>query len=170
MITGAIAVAGRLPPAGPFAGQPPSAGRAKFVSASFRTNPPTVTHAPKLTLTVVVTASASPAASTAANALVDGAGARSVPAQAGRRTPGGAPGGTGSGRAAPSRIRPARRRGARISGTDALTPIPVRAHAMRTDSGRPSPSIRFRTWTPVATSVAWRRSARDRSASPITRL
>src|SRR3954468_16152500 len=47
------------------------------------------------------------------------------------------------------------RRGARISGTDALTPTPVRAHAMRTDSGRPSSSIRFRTWTPMATSVAW---------------
>ena len=62
------------------------------------------------------------------------------------------------------------RRGARISGTDAPTPTPVRVHAMRTDSGRPSSSIRFRTWTPMATSVAWRRSARDRSASPITRL
>jgi len=63
-----------------------------------------------------------------------------------------------------------RHRGARISGTDALTPTPVRAHATRTDSGRPSSSIRFRTWTPTAASVAWRRSARDRSASPITRL
>jgi len=61
-------------------------------------------------------------------------------------------------------------RGARISGTDALTPIPVPAHAMRTDSGRPSSGIRFRTWTPMTASVAWRRSARERSASPITRL
>src|SRR5690242_5627479 len=45
-------------------------------------------------------------------------------------------------------------RGARISGADALTSAPVRAHAMRTDSGRPSSSIRFRALTAVATSVA----------------
>src|SRR4051794_18774041 len=58
----------------------------------------------------------------------------------------------------------ARDRGARISGADALTPTPVPAHATRTDSGRPSSSIRFRTRTPMATSVAWRRSVRDRSS------
>ena len=44
-------------------------------------------------------------------------------------------------------------RGARISGTDTLTPIPVRAHAMRTDSGRPNSSIRFRARTATATST-----------------
>ncbi len=49
-------------------------------------------------------------------------------------------------------------------------PNPALAHAMRTDSGRPSSSIRFRTWTAMATSVARRWSVRDRSASPITRL
>jgi adenylate cyclase len=63
-----------------------------------------------------------------------------------------------------------RDRGARISGTDALTPTLVRVHAMRTDSARPRSSIRFRAWTAMATSVARRRSVRDRSASPITRL
>jgi hypothetical protein len=45
-------------------------------------------------------------------------------------------------------------RGARISGRDALALPPVRAHAMRMASGRPSSSIRFRTWTPMAASVA----------------
>jgi UDP-2-acetamido-3-amino-2,3-dideoxy-glucuronate N-acetyltransferase len=45
-------------------------------------------------------------------------------------------------------------RGAWISGADAPTPTPVWAHAMRTDSGRPSSSIRFRAWTAMATSVA----------------
>src|SRR3954454_11866591 len=44
-------------------------------------------------------------------------------------------------------------RGARISGTDTLTPIPVRAHATRTDSGRPNSSIRFRARTATATST-----------------
>ena len=47
-----------------------------------------------------------------------------------------------------------RDRGARISGTDALTLIPVWPHAMRTDSGRPSSSIRFRARTAMAISVA----------------
>jgi hypothetical protein len=61
-------------------------------------------------------------------------------------------------------------RGARISGADALTPTPVLAHAMRTDSGRPSSSMRFRARTAMATSVARPGSVRDRSASPITRL
>ena len=63
-----------------------------------------------------------------------------------------------------------RDRGARISGTDALTPNPVPAHATRTDSGRPSSSIRFRARTATATSVTRPGSVRDRSASPITRL
>ena len=53
-------------------------------------------------------------------------------------------------------------RGARISGTDALTPTPVRAHATRTDSGRPSSSIRFRARAAMATSVA-RRAVRARA-------
>src|SRR4051794_17240106 len=45
-------------------------------------------------------------------------------------------------------------RGARISGADALTPDPVPAHATRTDSRRPSSSIRFRARAAMATSVA----------------
>src|SRR3954469_22143771 len=61
-------------------------------------------------------------------------------------------------------------RGARISGTDALTPTPVPAHATRTDSGRPSSSIRFRARAAMATSVARPGSVRERNASPITRL
>ena len=52
------------------------------------------------------------------------------------------------------RLRSKGDRGARISGTDALIPTPVGVHAMRTDSGRPSSSIRFKTWTAIATSVA----------------
>src|SRR4051795_12596608 len=63
-----------------------------------------------------------------------------------------------------------RDRGARISGTDALTPTLVRAHAMRTDSGRPSSSIRFRARAAMATSTARPGSVRERNASPITRL
>src|SRR3954452_16386984 len=59
---------------------------------------------------------------------------------------------------------------ARISGTDALTPTPVRAHATRTDSGRPSSSIRFRARAAMATSVARPGSVRERNASPITRF
>jgi hypothetical protein len=59
---------------------------------------------------------------------------------------------------------------ARISGADALTPDPVPAHARRTDSGRPSSSIRFRARTAMATSVARRQSIREQSPSPITRL
>jgi hypothetical protein len=31
---------------------------------------------------------------------------------------------------------------------------PIRVHAIRTDSGRPSSSIRFRAWTAMVTSVA----------------
>jgi hypothetical protein len=31
---------------------------------------------------------------------------------------------------------------------------PIRVHAMRTDSGRPSSSMRFRAWTAMVTSVA----------------
>src|SRR5215208_4263767 len=47
-------------------------------------------------------------------------------------------------------------------------PYPVRGHAMRTDSGRPSASMRLRTWTATSTSVARRLSVRERSPSPIT--
>ena len=49
-------------------------------------------------------------------------------------------------------------------------PYPVRGHAMRTDSGRPSSSMRLSAWTPTLTSVARRRSVRACSPSPITRL
>ena len=59
---------------------------------------------------------------------------------------------------------------ARIRGAGAMTPTPFWAHAMRTDSGRPSSSMRFRTWTPTSISVARRSSVRERSPSPITRL
>src|SRR5271165_4794316 len=53
---------------------------------------------------------------------------------------------------------------------DTVIPISVVAYAMRTDSGRPSSSIRFSARAAIATSVAWRASVCDRSASPITRL
>src|SRR4051795_8805807 len=46
-------------------------------------------------------------------------------------------------------------------------PYPVRGHAMRTDSGRPSSSMRFRAWTATSTSVA-RRWSVQRNPSPIT--
>src|SRR3954465_2978848 len=49
-------------------------------------------------------------------------------------------------------------------------PYPVRGQAMRTDSGRPSSSMRLSAWTPTLTSVARRRSVRECSPSPITRL
>src|SRR4051812_20887442 len=41
-------------------------------------------------------------------------------------------------------------------------PYPVRGQAMRTDSGRPSSSMRLSAWTPTLTSVARRRSVRHR--------
>src|SRR3954469_15747070 len=63
-----------------------------------------------------------------------------------------------------------RGRGARIRGAGAMTPTPFWAHAMRADSGRPSSSMRFRTWTATSISVARRSSVRERSPSPITRL
>jgi hypothetical protein len=53
---------------------------------------------------------------------------------------------------------------------------PYSAHSMafvyvvRTDFGRPSSSMRFKALTAIAISVARRRSVRERSASPITRL
>src|SRR4051794_5791021 len=43
--------------------------------------------------------------------------------------------------------------GARIRGAAALPPTPFWAHPMRTDSGRPSSSMRFRTATPTFISV-----------------
>src|SRR4051794_25339236 len=49
-------------------------------------------------------------------------------------------------------------------------PYPVRGQAMRTDSGRPSSSMRLSAWTPTLTSVTRRRSVRACSPSPITRL
>ncbi len=63
-MTGAIAVSGRFEPAGAFVEQPPSVASAKFVMASFRKKPSTVSHDPKLTLIVVVIAKAFPEAST----------------------------------------------------------------------------------------------------------
>ena len=41
-----------------------------------------------------------------------------------------------------------------LRGAGAMTPTPFWAHAMRTDSGRPSSSMRFRTATPTFISVA----------------
>src|SRR4051794_17055965 len=61
-------------------------------------------------------------------------------------------------------------RGAWIRGAGAMPPTPFWAHAMRADSGRPSSSMRFRTWTATSISVARRSSVRERSPSPITRL
>ena len=49
-------------------------------------------------------------------------------------------------------------------------PYPVRGQAMRTDSGRPSSSMRLSAWRPTLTSVARRRSVRACSPSPISRL
>jgi len=49
-------------------------------------------------------------------------------------------------------------------------PNPVWVHATQTEIGRPNSSMWFRTWTAMATSVARRRSVRERSPSPITRL
>ena len=43
---------------------------------------------------------------------------------------------------------------ARIGGVDALSPTRVPGHARRTYSGRPRSSMRFSTWTAIATSVA----------------
>src|SRR3712207_3696460 len=48
-------------------------------------------------------------------------------------------------------------------------PVLASVHAMRTDSGRPSSSMRFSTPTAMATSVACRPSVCERSVSPITR-
>src|SRR3954453_2043552 len=55
-------------------------------------------------------------------------------------------------------------------GSGRTGPYPVRGQAMRTDSGRPSSSMRLSAWTPTLTSVARRRSVRACSPSPITRL
>ena len=55
-------------------------------------------------------------------------------------------------------------------GCGRTDPYPVLGHAMRTYFGRPSSSMRFRTWTATSISVARRSSVRERSPSPITRL
>ncbi len=52
----------------------------------------------------------------------------------------------------------------------AITQAPVVVQAMRTEIGRPSSSMWFSTWTATSTSVARRRSVRERSPSPMTRL
>ncbi len=49
-------------------------------------------------------------------------------------------------------------------------PSPARVQAMRTESGRPSSSMRLRAWTATSTSVARRWSVRERSPSPMTCL
>jgi hypothetical protein len=52
-----------------------------------------------------------------------------------------------------------------------LSQSPARTvHVRRTYSGRPSSSMRLSEATAIATSVLCRRSVRERSASPITRL
>ena len=48
--------------------------------------------------------------------------------------------------------------------------ISFHCYGIRTYSGRPSSSIRFKALTAIITSVARRRSVRDRSPSPMTRL
>ncbi len=48
--------------------------------------------------------------------------------------------------------------------------VPSHRYGRRTYSGRPSSSIRFSALTAIATSVARRRSVRDRRPSPMTRL
>ncbi len=55
-------------------------------------------------------------------------------------------------------------------GSGRTDPYPVRGQATRTDSGRPGSNMRLRAWTPTLTSVARRRSVRECSPSPITRL
>ncbi len=57
-----------------------------------------------------------------------------------------------------------------VGGVDAMSPTRVSGHAMRTYSGRPRSSMRFRTSAAIATSVAWRPSVCDRSPSPMTRF
>jgi len=52
----------------------------------------------------------------------------------------------------------------------AVTPAPLGVQAMRTEIGRPSSSMRLSAWTATSTSVARRRSVRERSPSPITCL
>ena len=49
-------------------------------------------------------------------------------------------------------------------------PVCIGCHTKRTYSGRPSSSMRFRTLTARAISVPRRRSVRERSPFPITRL
>ncbi len=59
---------------------------------------------------------------------------------------------------------------AQFKGRDARCPSLSRFHAVRTYSGRPRSSMRFSAPTAMDTSVARRRSVRERSPSPITRL
>ena len=57
-----------------------------------------------------------------------------------------------------------------VGGVGALSPTRVPGYAMRTYSGRPSSSIRFRTLAAMATSLACRPSVCERSPSPRTRF
>jgi len=59
---------------------------------------------------------------------------------------------------------------ASVGRVDAITPPPVCGQAMRTEFGRPSSSMRLRTWTATSTSAARRSSVCERSPSPITCL
>ena len=65
---------------------------------------------------------------------------------------------------------PATDRVAWVGRSGASSPTRVPGHAMRTYSGRPRSSMRFRTSAAMATSVACRPSVRDRSPSPTTRF
>jgi len=51
-----------------------------------------------------------------------------------------------------------------------LAPAPPRVQAMRTEIRRPGSSMRLNAWTATSTSVARRRSVRERSQSRITCL
>ena len=55
-------------------------------------------------------------------------------------------------------------------GVGAVAPAPAVVQATQTEIGRPSSSIRLSAWTATSTSVARRRSVRERSPSPITCL
>jgi len=52
----------------------------------------------------------------------------------------------------------------------AITPAPAVVQAIRTEIGRPNSSMRLSAWTATSTSVARRRSVRERSPSPMTCL
>jgi hypothetical protein len=75
-MTGTIEVSGLLLPSGRLAAHRLSEGIVKFVMALLRKNPRTGSHAPKLTLIVVVMDNAAPHLSTIAIWVVEGEGER----------------------------------------------------------------------------------------------